>query len=255
MPELTESTIRIRGVYIPKGSDGTGPLLELRVPRLEDVVVIGWLGTDPRFKLPVAPIESLASLSRQTLVRVAGRVKGQEVGQSLRIRDATGQVELITDQDRVLAIDEEVEAIGYPAIEGTAWKLERALFRSLTSPLPLVRVSKNATLRVAAQVLELPREEATAGRSVLISGVVSWSDPSGEFMFVQDTSGGVRVERGVLTEPLQTPGRIAEIRGRTSFGSFAPVVIADEIVNLGAIAMPEARQVSLESAQTGVEEA
>src|SRR5690606_24512667 len=114
VPELTESTIRVRGVYVPKGSDGPRPLLELRVPRLEDMVVIGWLGTDSRFKLPVAPIESLASLPRQTLVRVAGRVKGQEVGQSLRIRDATGQVDLITSQDRVLAIDEEVEAIGYP---------------------------------------------------------------------------------------------------------------------------------------------
>ncbi|HTO05311.1 MAG TPA: hypothetical protein VL069_16490, partial [Opitutus sp.] len=126
VPDFSESTIRIRGVYLTKGSDGVRLLIELRVSGVEDVAVINWLGTDPRFKLPITPIESLASRQRQTLVRVAGRVKGQESGRYLTIRDATGQVDLMTMQDRVFAIDEEVEAIGYPSIEGTAWKLESA---------------------------------------------------------------------------------------------------------------------------------
>ena len=255
MPDFHDSTVRIRGVYVPQTGDGRKLTVELRVPSVENVTVINWLGSDPRFKLPSTSIEELVRLPRRTLVKVTGQVKAQELGRYLRIRDGTGQIDLITAQDKPLAIDEHVEAIGYPSIVGTEWKLESAMFRSLVNPMPLQQGAKGSVLRVAAQVLELPREEAAAGRQVQLTGVVTWSDRDGPFMFIQDASGGVCIGRGELTERLRASGRSVEIKGVTTMGPFAPMVIAHEIINLGNQVMPAAREVSLESALTGVEEA
>jgi signal transduction histidine kinase/CheY-like chemotaxis protein len=164
-------------------------------------------------------------------------------------------VDVISGQTRMYAIDEQVEAIGYPAVEGTEWKLQDAIFRSLTSPLPLVRGTPNSALRVAAQVLELLPDEAAAGRPVVVSGVVTWSHPDSPIMFIQDASGGVCVSRGALTRKMRAAGTNVEVKGRTAVGSFAPMIVATEINRLGELVLPEARQISLELALSGVEEA
>ncbi|MEO7598784.1 MAG: ATP-binding protein [Opitutus sp.] len=255
VPDYVDSTVKIRGVYVGSTSgEAKKLLLEMRVASPDHIKVLSWLGDDQRFKLPVSPIASLAPLPRAQLVRIMGEVKAQEPGRYLRIRDETGQIDVITGQMRNAMIDERVEAIGYPLIDGTNWKLVDGLYRSVTSPLPISQGTPATALRVTAQVLELSPEEAAAGRPVLISGVVTWSHPDVPYLFVQDASGGVCVARGTLTERFRT-GRNIEVKGNTSMGPFAPMIIATEMKRIGNVAMPAARQVSLESALTGVEEA
>ncbi|MEO7698366.1 MAG: ATP-binding protein [Opitutus sp.] len=255
LPDYTDSIVRIRGVYAgPIVSAGPNALLELRVASLDDITTLTWLGEDPRFKLPASPIASVANVPAKTLVRVTGSVVAQEPGRYLRIRDESGQIDLRTGQIRPCAIGERVEAIGYPAIESTEWTLTEALYRSLAAPLPLTRGATGSVLRVGAQVLELSPEEAAAGRPVLLSGVVTWSHPESPFIYVQDASGGVCVSLGTLKERVRA-GRSIEVKGHTAMGGFAPIVLASELTRMGELVLPEARQVSLELALTGVEEA
>ena len=256
VPDFVDSTVRLRGVYVMAPSQGAKKsVIEMRVPGGDDITILNWLGSDPRFKIETSPIDALRNLPRENLVRVTGQVIAQEQGRFLRIRDETGQVDLLTGQIRTCAINERVEAIGFPGVEGSEWKLEQALFRSLSTPFALSPGTPNSVLRVSAQVLELTPDEAAAGRPVLLSGVVTWSHPDSPLMFVQDASGGICVSRGELKGRPRGIGQNIQIKGSTAMGAFAPIVVASEMVKIRDTMMPEARQVSLELAQTGVEEA
>ena len=256
VPDFIDSTVRIRGVYVPVHvPEGQKRSVELRVSSLDDISALNWLGVDPRFKLEATAIESLQNLPREALIRVTGQVVAQEPGRYLRIRDETGQIDLLTGQMRTCAINERVEAIGFPVQQGSDWKLDDALFRSVSSPLPLSRSDPHSILRVAAQVLELAPDEAAEGQPVFIVGVVTWSHPEAPFIFVQDASGGVYVSRTSLRGAPRRTGQVVQVKGNTAMGAFAPVVVASDIDKLRDAMMPEARQISLELALTGVEEA
>ncbi|HEY4246348.1 MAG TPA: ATP-binding protein [Lacunisphaera sp.] len=260
IPNLTDAYVRLDGVYNPKiGPDGQLESIEIMVPDLAHMQVLHHLDDDVRFKLPVEPIWNLPKIPPDRLVRIAGEVKAQEVGRFVRIRDRTGQIDVMTGQTRPCAINEKIEAVGYPSIEGTDWKLTNGLFRptGIGTPSPNPADARNAQepLRVAAQVLELSPEEAKAALPVWITGVVTWSNPDSPFFFVQDSSGGVCIMRGKSSSALRAPGRNLEIRGVTAMGQFSPVVIASKFDKVSESVLPHANQISLEHALTGAEEA
>ena len=258
-PELTDVTVRLEGVYNPKiGPDGKLASLELMVPGLQHMTVINHLYDDPRFTLPVVTIDALATRPTNQRVRVAGVVKAQEPGRYLRIRDDTGQIDILTGQTRSCAINDRVEAVGYPAIHGTEWRLTEGLFRPLSAPEVVVSAADTiepGPLRLAAQVLELSAKEADEGRPVWLQGVVTWSNANSPLFFIQDSSGGVCIMRDKSESMVRSPGRNVEVHGVTGMGQFAPVVKATRFDRIGDLVLPVARQTSLEHALTGVEEA
>jgi two-component system cell cycle sensor histidine kinase/response regulator CckA len=257
LPDLSDANVRVEGVYNPKlGPDGTLTSLEIMIPSLEHLTVLNRLGDDPRFKLPVVPIGSLARLQAQQMVRVSGQVKAQEPGRFVTIRDKSGQIMVMTGQTRLCKVDETVEAVGYPLINGTQWNLASGLFRSGAGDSTTIAApAQSDTLRVAAQVLELAPDEAARGHSVWLTGVVTWSHLKAPFFFIQDSSGGVCVMRGASGAAVSGPGRDVEVRGVTGMGPFAPVVMASRYDKVSDSALPVAAAVSLEHALTGAEEA
>jgi signal transduction histidine kinase/ActR/RegA family two-component response regulator len=256
-PDLGDRRVLLRGVYNPKiAPDGTLTDLELMVPSLAQVTPLTRLNDEPGFRLAVSEIGTLAQLPRDRQVHVMGTVMAREPGRYVRIRDASGQVDLITGQMRPLAIGETVEAVGYPASNGVQLHLESAVFRVPT------RTSDSATtggadaqIGLADDVMRLSTDEAARQRPVHLIGVVTWSHHKSPFFFVHDSSGGVCVLRGNSTSPVRSTGRNVEVFGVTGVGPFAPVVVASKFDRIGEAILPVARQISVEHAMTGSEEA
>ncbi|HZL45686.1 MAG TPA: ATP-binding protein [Opitutaceae bacterium] len=257
LPDLRNAWVRIEGVYNPKiGPDGKLSSIEIMIPGLKHLTILNRLEDDRRFQLPVVAIETLPRLPADRLAHIVGQVKAQESGRYVRIRDESGQIDVLTGQTRLCAINEIIEAVGYPAINGTEWQLIRALFRpEKNQPAALAPIIPSESLRLAQQVRELSALEAMTGRPVWLTGVVTWSHPDSPFFFMQDASSGICVMRGKSTSTIWEPGRNLELHGVTAMGSFAPVVVASTFDKVSDLVLPQARQISLEYALTGAEEA
>ncbi|MDQ5977782.1 MAG: Response regulator, partial [Verrucomicrobiota bacterium] len=213
------------------------------------------LDEEPGFKLPVTQIGSLLGHSRDQLVRVIGSVVAREAGHFVRIRDGSGQIDLMTGQQRPLAINDVVEAVGYPLAFGPSWRLEGAFFRNYTKPASdSFSAQPGRVIGLAAEVHGLSTEEAAAGRPVKLTGVVTWSHANAPFFFIADSSSGIQVMRGASDSVVRSPGRNVEVEGVTAMGEFAPVVVATRFQRVSEAVLPMARQVSVEHALSGVEE-
>ncbi|MFZ5494744.1 MAG: ATP-binding protein [Verrucomicrobiota bacterium] len=255
-PDLIERRVRVEGVYNAKvGPDGHLESLELLIHDIRKIIVLGHLDDEPGFQLPVTPVGSLLGRPAHQLVRVVGAVVARETGRLVRIRDGSGQIDLITGQHRPLSVNDVVEAIGYPVAYGPSWRLENAFFRVYAHPVSAYTAPAGRPIGLAAEVHSLSAEEAAAGRPVKLTGVVTWSHPGAPFFFIADSSGGVQVMRGEAESMVRSPGRNVEVEGVTAMGGFAPVVVARRFDRISDSVLPLARQVSVEHALSGVEEA
>ena len=253
IPNLTETELRIEGIYNPRrSSDGRMTGLEVLVQGFKNLTVLNRLDDDARFKSPVVSIGSLPSQSPDRLVHVRGQVKAQEAGRLLRIRDSSGEVDVLSGQTRLFEIDAAVEAVGYPFVTGTELRLKSGTYKTVAGPaLPAADSASARTIRLAAQVLDLPPDEAEQGRTVRLTGVVTWRSGSGRFFFVQDSTSGVLVMKGSSNLADNYPGRNVKVTGVTGMGDYTPIVIASDCEILGELALPEAKPITLEHASTG----
>jgi len=167
LPQLKGSMVRAKGVYFARNDPfWTGPRIELWVQRSEDINVIGTLERDPRFEAPPTPIAKLDAMAGAAPVHVAGRVVSQEAGATLTIRDDTGVVTVRAVQSETVLPDESVEAVGFPAREGSGMVLRDGLFRLA-----------QATITSARQLWALTETERQKWHSVRIDFLVYYYDP------------------------------------------------------------------------------
>ena len=91
----------------------------------------------------------------------------------------------------------------------------------------------------AEQVYWLTRREAAGGQRALIRGVVTCALPEFAAAAVQDSTGGIYIDRwdGSLGKPPQM-GELVEVEGFTDPGDFAPRVHAVRITRLGTGELP-----------------
>jgi Signal transduction histidine kinase len=249
IPQLSGAFVRLTGVYdanmLPHFH------VNLWVPRPEDLVVTGWLDTDPRFKLPRTPIDQLVSKGHER-VRVTGEVHSQVPGEKIILRDDTGQVTLNTTLSRIVPPGERIEAVGIPLVRGVEVVLREAIFRVLSDPPP--KPQALSILRLADQVRQLPPESAQRGYAVRLGGVVTWSHPTARILYLNDASGGISVTLPPETATPPSPGSTVQITGYTTAGSFAPEVQAEKIASTKQVLLLDPRPITIEQAMTGVEE-
>ena len=256
IPRLEGAIVRVKGVYAAT-SDPTGalPKIEVWVAGNRNVEVLGQLDSDARFDLPATPAENLGPDATDTLVRVEGIVRMQQPGKSLTLRDETGQLTLLTAQTLPVQMGERVEAIGYAALQGAEWQLRGSLYRRAKAAPKETASGAPSALRLAEQVRELTPEEAARAHPVLLNGIVTWADPKADFFFVHDSSGGV----GVIQPPVRNDkiviGTKVTITGVSAAGRFTPVVFATSATATARMDVPEAKQVTLAQALTGIEDA
>ena len=258
--QLENAYVRVQGVMVPSlDPGGNVSSWALWIAQPQDVRVLGWLQTDPQFSLPATPIEALPEIAADTLVRVEGRVRSQDPGRSLTLRDDTGQVEIRTGQTYPLTTGDRVEAVGYPRIRGTEWTLARGLYRALqpggVRNASLPSGAGVPQLRLAEQILDLGTDQAARGYPVRLYGVVTWSDSHADFFYLQDASGGVCVMIDPGRREMPKNGDSVVVNGLTAAGGFAPQVQATNLEQGASLDLPKARMITLEQALTGVEEA
>jgi signal transduction histidine kinase len=254
-PNLEGALLQVKGVYSAT-NDPTSPLpkLEVWVQSLEDIEIKGSIAQDKQFSMPVTTIDNLGAAAPGALVHVVGTVRVQQPGKSLTIRDETGQLILLSAQMHALQLGEQVEAIGRPLLNGTEWTLRDSLYRR-TVTSPLTSSLNTRSLRLADQLRELPPEEAARSYPVLLSGIVTWANRAADFFFVHDVSGGVCVFQPPEKNNEVILGAKVTITGVSASGKFTPVVLASAVKVAATLDLPEAKQITLEQALTGIEEA
>ncbi len=254
---LVDRRVRIEGVFAPR-QDPAGQITELQlmVPGVESIEVLGDVATDPAFTAARVSIDSLANLPSGQAVLLRGRVVDQNVGRTLTIRDESSQLTLTTEQVRYVNAGETVEVVGEVDHTKALATLRRVAFRAIP-PVSADRASPTANryfLNLAARVRELPEAELTREHQATLRGVVTWSDPDSTTFFVADASGGIEIDR-TPAMPHVDPGSFVEVRGVVRAGDFAPIIHANRLTAIGTLSYPLGREVSLERALTGSEDA
>src|SRR6201999_1225825 len=85
----------------------------------------------------------------------------------------------------------------------------------------------------------LSTAEAKLGRPIHIRGQVTALSGWKDSFFVQDSTGGISVDRQELG-PALAPGDLVDILGMTGPGLFAPVILSKQVQRVGHKALPAA---------------
>jgi len=258
LPELTGKIVGIQGVYAAT-LDPFGKIsnVTLWVSGSGNVETIGSLAEDPRFSIPVVTSENFTPGDSQTLVRVRGVVRSQQPGEAVTIWDATGQIRILAKQRQPLQLGDRIEAIGCPSFQGIDRVLQMGLFRMVTNrEAGDFDTATNAVkLRLADQVRALDQESLAQHPPASLEGEVTLVNMRSNFMFVQDSSGGIRVRQTRLQNGRRIqPGMLINVDGIAAMGEYAPVITNAVARQAGAMTLPEAPLVSFEQALTGTED-
>ena len=257
-PDLTGKFVRIRGIY-SETSDAFGKIanITLWTPGLNFVEPTGSLQSDSRFSIRVTSSENFAAADSKALVRVKGVVHSQQPGEAVTIWDDAGQIRIFAKQRYRLQLGDRIEAIGHPAFQGIDRVLQEGLFRLVAkNTTNNYGVSSNQTkLRLADQIRGLDRDRIVQQPPVSIEGVVTWVDSRTNFIFVLDSSGGIRVMQSQLPSGrrIQT-GMLVKVDGIAALGGFAPVITNAIVRQTGTMELPDAPLTSLEQTLTGTED-
>ncbi len=112
--------------------------------------------------------------------------------------------------------------------------------------------AQTSPLTKAGDVLTLPGEDAGQHYPVVLSGVVTASEPDWEGrFFLQDASGGVFV---VGTDRQPQVGERLNLRGITSRGAFAPIVSTARWTIVGPAPLPPAKPTTAGRLLSGIED-
>jgi len=258
--QLVGEMVHFNGVYVGTiDVDQHVKDISFWVPRSTDVKVLGDLDADPRFHLAVTPLDALPDGKVGEWVRIRGALRDWIPGQSLVIRDETGQIVVNSPQPASLQIGDNVEVVGRLDQTGLTVSLREPLFRTLprrTSGAPSGQNGGAPTLRlrVVQQILELPPSEASRGYPVFLRGTISWSDPKADFFFLHDATGDIRV-RNTGQAAVPPINQVVALEGVSAFGNFAPEVHLRAVTLQALIVPPAAPRISLDQAFSGEEEA
>ncbi|MFZ1072876.1 MAG: ATP-binding protein [Verrucomicrobiia bacterium] len=257
-PDLAGKFVRIKGIY-SETLDALGKIasLTLWIPDLDHVETIGSLNGDPRFSISATSSENFATTDPKKLVRIAGVVRSQQPGEDITIWDDSGQVRILTKQFLPVQRGDHVEAIGYPAVQGIDRFLQDGLFRLTTNSavVDYDNPTNHAKLRLVDQIRGLDEENIAQRLPVSIEGVVTWVDPWRGYIFVMDSSGGIRVMHPRFQRGRRfLPGMLVKADGVAAPGEFAPVITNAVVRQTGTMPLAGAPLISLEQALTGTED-
>jgi PAS domain S-box-containing protein len=108
-------------------------------------------------------------------------------------------------------------------------------------------------LRTAEQVRKLTAEQAARHYPVHLRGVVTVFDLSLFSRIIQDNTAGIYLADPTNLFPL-VPGQIVDVRGVTSPGEYAPIIMPSEFVVQGTGPFPPAKPTTFEQLASGQED-
>ncbi|EDY82151.1 PAS fold family [Verrucomicrobiia bacterium DG1235] len=211
------------------------------------------------FESQAIPIQELRDHATNEWVRIEGTVQSFERGQHLSLSDPTGYIQVIPNQTLQLNIGDKIEVLGSPLENDNGWTLANALYRPITDfdlqgSMRGVTSENKYHIRLASEILQLDSLQAIQQQTAKLSGVITYSDPEKRYFYLNDLSGGIRVQ---LEEPWPDAipaGNFAYVDGHVSPGGFAPFITAEKLRITGPSKMPDSKLVTLPQALTGIEE-
>ncbi|MBC2607351.1 PAS domain-containing hybrid sensor histidine kinase/response regulator [Pelagicoccus albus] len=216
------------------------------------------LATAPELeeKISQAPRINISQLAEQKvgeLVSLPSLVYSKVPEQPLIVRDETGQIAVSVEQESELERGDSVELFGYTAKNGAEWTLENATYRPINDSqiIPQQADSILHQFRLVEQVLELPLAEQSIGHSADLSGVLTYVDPHSRFVYLQDSTGGIRVN---ISTPLRSQPFVGEsisVKGKIQEGNFTPEVVAESLQIAGYLPIPKPVKTNYEEAISG----
>ncbi len=253
VPDWRGQFVRATGLYSSRfDPTKTRMSVELWVGAQAGVQLLGTLQNNTLFDQPETPISEIYRHPPGTRLKVRGRLETHEPGQSMTIRDETGQVEVHSIQSERMEPGVTVEVVGHVK-QTDGWIIENALYRKIGAPGPgpdKTAAAAGPLVRVA-DIRSLGQAEARQARPVDITGMVTWSLPESDIFFMQDASGGIRVHYDRAKTGTIAYGKYFNIKGVTRTGQPIPGVELQQYVDLGSMSHPRARPITLEQAFTG----
>lgn len=254
LPAWAGHFVRVTGLYSRRfDPTQTASTIEIWAASQAAIKGEGAIADSPRFERSRSRIDRLWRTLPGTEVMVRGTLVSHRVGRAMILRDDTGQVEIRSIQQQRLPVGAEVEAIGHVAIYSGQWVVDQALYRPAGPGAEAVKPPR-ATLRTVAEVRALSASEAAQGQPVDVRGVVIWALPGRDFLFLQDSTGSVRVRYDPARTGELRYDKFIEVKGVTRAEPFSPAVELDSFTDLGSLSHPAARPITLEEAMTGKEQ-
>lgn len=227
---LVGSEITICGVLaLNVDAHGDPASIKLWVQSIERIKVRR--SATPVGDITLETIEKILDKAAERRVRLRGKISSESAGWV--VRDATGALPLGSGNEELINIDQEVELAGFLVLEGGRAKLEYCR-RARTATLEPLHV-----LRTVREVHTLSEKEARRGYPVSVRAVVTYFNPVGNNLFIQDETDGVYVWIGDAPLIDLHVGELVEVNGVSAPGGYAPIIGNPRIRVLGEGRIPQ----------------
>jgi len=239
---FVDATVRIPGVLIAS-ADAGGAIVDLKlsVASVRDLAVLtpATAALDVPLRTVRAAFEDVSGPPPHR-VRLRGAITEQ--GGSFLLKDATGTAWLRPARSETLETGETLDVVGFVRAGGSPPWIEECMIPNRARGGP----SDLATLTSVAQVHRLSEAEARRGYPVHVRAVVTYFNPIGKTLVVQEKGEAVFVAVISSQLPLLRTGQLLEIDGFSGPGEYAPVITSPRIRVIGQREAPRARPISVE---------
>jgi signal transduction histidine kinase len=242
--DLDDAEVRLRGVLDSTPWATTHP--QLWIQSWHDLEV-----TRPPVPSTTLPIQTIAEVQRlwkagTAVHRVRMRVRAvhRDSLASFLIEDETGQMRAEIALPDAVPRGYAFDLFGFVTIGGPEAVLTEAV-RQKTGGTAVVEPRRDPdlpTIRTAAGIRALSREEAERGYPAQLEAVVTYVEPDATSLWVQDASAGVSIANTARRALRLAPGTRVQIEGFTGRGSVAPLLVATRVRLLGPAPLPPPRR-------------
>jgi signal transduction histidine kinase len=193
---------------------------------------VSWANTvhlDPVRSPGSAPLVTAASLLGTPIdrlperrVRVRGRLEAAGVAGAFRMHDRTGSLNVEFGFSSNVSLGEDVEVAGFPRRDSTGSYLDSASM--IAQNFPLGGQASTPVLTTIHQVRSLSPNEAMRKYPVHVRATLTYYDPGGYIVFVEDRNDGIYVSPHELRMAALRVGDLVDIDAVSQAGDFAPIL-------------------------------
>ncbi len=214
---------------------------------------------DPVRSPASAPLASTASLLSappgslpEHRVRIHGRLEAAGEAGAFRIHDRTGSLNVEFGFTSAVRLGEDVEVAGFPRRDSDGAYLDNA--RSLVDNIAASPDASTPVLTSIRQVRALSANEAMRKYPVHVRATVTYYDPGGYMVFVEDANDGIYVSPHELPVTGVHVGDLIDLEAVSQAGNFAPILAEPHLTVIAHNAPLVRHQTSLDRILAGAED-
>ncbi|MGD0363224.1 MAG: ATP-binding protein, partial [Bryobacteraceae bacterium] len=214
---------------------------------------------DPVRSPASAPLVTTASLLNmpadrlpERRVRIRGRLEAAGEAGAFRMHDGTGSLKVAFGFTRTVRLGEDVEVAGFPQRDSSGSYLDSASM--LAENIPVNRDASTPVLTSIHQVRSLSPNEAMRKYPVHLRATVTYYDPGGYMVFVEDRTDGIYVSPHELPVAGVHVGDLVDIDAESQAGDFAPILAWPHVRVVARNVPVPHRQTLMDRILTGAED-